>query len=56
MPRISLRLAGVLVTALALGVGVVAGATGSAGVRQIDALDACDPARPRPPAEPSSTR
>jgi plastocyanin len=43
MPRISLRLVGALVIALAVGVGVVADATGSAGVRHVDALDACDP-------------
>jgi plastocyanin len=52
MPRICLRLAGVLVTALAVGLGVVAGAMGSAGVRQVEALDACDPATFNGPGGP----
>jgi len=43
MSRVSIRVAGALAIGLIVGLGVAAGATGSAGVRQVEALDACDP-------------
>jgi plastocyanin len=52
MPRISIRLAGVLAIAVAVGLGVVASATGSAGVRHVEVLDACDPATFNGPGGP----
>ena len=44
MSRTTRRLAGVLVTALVVTLGVTAVATGHGSVRQVQVLDACDPA------------